>query len=111
MPLIIKGRISGDEERKSVRAEDIVQFKDARNYYKKVFINCNNDALAETDLKELQKLMSSNRGECEVWFKINGKNEQRRVRSRSFKIKPLPEVLDKIRNIVGSTSLKIYGKI
>jgi len=109
MPLIIKGRISGDEERKSVRAEDIIQFKDARNYYKKVFINCDNNALAEADLEELQKLISSNRGECEVWFKINGENEQRRVRSRSLKIKPLPEVLDKIRNIVGS--IKIYGKI
>lgn len=111
VPLIIKGRISGDEDRKSLRAEGIVLLKDARKYYKKVFIDCDDRTLAEEDLKQLHELINNNKGECEVWFKINGDNKCRRVRSRTMKIKPEPEVLDKIRDIVGISRLKIYGSI
>ena len=111
VPVIIKGRISGDEDRKSIRAEDIILFKDARNYYKKVFINFDSNTLPEDNLKQLYELINNNKGECEVWFKINGDNESRRFRSRTLKIKPVPEVLNKIRDIVGNSCLKIYGKI
>ncbi len=111
MPLIIKGRISGDEDRKSMRAKNIILFKDARNYYKKVFINFNCDELPEDDLKRLFEVLNNNKGECEVWFKINGKTECRRFRSRTIKINPEPNVLGQIKNIVGAISLKIYGQI
>ncbi|HEC79088.1 MAG TPA: DNA polymerase III subunit alpha [candidate division WOR-3 bacterium] len=110
-PLIIKGKISGDEDRKSIRAEHVVLFKDARNYYKKIFINFNTDTLPQENLKHLRELLEANRGECEVWFKINGKEESRNFRSKSIKISPAPHVLAQIKEIVGEVSLKIYGRI
>lgn len=110
-PLIIRGRVSGDEERKSVRAEQIIPLKDARNYYKKVVISLDRAQLPDRNLKDLQKVLDANKGSCEVWFKINGKMECRNFRSRSIRINPAPEVLDQIKGIVGPSSLHIYGSI
>lgn len=111
MPLIIKGRLSGEEDRKSMRAEYIVSFKEARNYYKKVFINFNSERIPEDGLKRLLDVLNENKGECEVWFKINGEADCRRFRSRSIKINPEPHVLNQIKNIIGDGSLQIYGQI
>lgn len=110
-PLIIRGRISGDEERKSMRAEQIIPLKDAHSYYRKIVISFNSDQLPEKNLENLHSLLETNKGPCEVWFKINGKKDCRNFRSRSIKINPDPEVLTEIRNIVGPTSLQIYGRI
>jgi DNA polymerase-3 subunit alpha len=110
-PLIIKGRISGDEDRKSIRAENIILFKEARHHYKKIYINIDSNKLPEHDLKKLYELINDNKGECEIWFKVNGKEESRKFRSRTMKIKPEPKVIDKIKDIVGNMSLNIYGKI
>lgn len=110
-PLIIKGRISGDEDRKSIRAENIIPFKYARNYYKKIFIYFNSDKLPDDDLKQLYEIINNNKGKCEVWFNVNGEKNCRKFRSRTMKIKPEPKVLNKIKDIVGDMSLKIHGQI
>jgi len=110
-PLIIKGRISGDEDRRSVRAEQIVLFQEASNYYEKIFINFNTDTLPEEDLKDLYEVMNTHKGECEVWFKVNGKKDCRKFRSRTMRIKPEHAVISKIKTIVGEMSLQIFGKI
>ena len=110
-PLIIRGRISGDEERKSMRAEQIIPLKDAHSYYKKIVISFNSDRLPEKDLKSLHSLLETNKGPCEVWFKINGMKNCRNFRSRSIMINPDPELLTKIKSIVGPASLQIYGRI
>jgi DNA polymerase-3 subunit alpha len=110
-PLIIKGRISGDEDRKSIRAEHIIPLEQARDHYKKIYINFNSNSLPEENLKQLYEIISSNKGNCEVWFKVNGTKNCRKFRSRTMKIKPEPGVLNKIKNIVGDMSLKIYGRI
>lgn len=110
--LIIKGRISGEEDRRSIRAEGIILLKEARNYYKKVFINVNSTELPEDKLKQLHDLVNNNKGECEVWFRVNGENNECwKIRSRTMKVKPEPEVLSKIRDIIGNNAIKIYGKI
>ncbi|GAI20127.1 unnamed protein product, partial [marine sediment metagenome] len=102
---------SGDEDRKSIRAENIILFKEARHHYKKIYINIDSNKLPEHDLKKLYELINNNKGECEIWFKVNGKEESRKFRSRTMKIKPEPKVIDKIKDIVGDMSLNIYGKI
>ncbi|UCF71503.1 MAG: DNA polymerase III subunit alpha [candidate division WOR-3 bacterium] len=110
-PLIIKGRISGEEDRKSIRAEDIVALSDAWKYYKKIFINFNDHNADEDTLKVLCDLINDHQGECEVWFKVNNDKESKRFRSRSLKISPDAEVIGRIKSILGKESLKIYGKI
>jgi len=110
-PLIIKGRVSGEEDRKSISAETIILMETAKNYYSKIFIDCESDKLAEGDLQQLYEILNNNQGECEVWFKINGTNACKNLRSRSLKINPTSDVLGKIKNIVGDMSLRIYGKI
>jgi len=110
-PLIIKGRISGDEDRKSIRAENIILFKEARQHYKKIYINIDSNKLPEHDIKKLYELINKNKGECEIWFNINGKKNSRKIRSRTMKIKPESKVLDKIKDIIGDMSLDIYGRI
>jgi DNA polymerase-3 subunit alpha len=110
-PLIIRGRVSGDEERKSMRAEQIIPLKDARNYYKKVVISFDRSRLPDRNLEDLHRILDENKGPCEVWFKINGKMECKNLRSRSIKINPTSEVLDQIKGIVGPGALQIYGSI
>ncbi len=110
-PLIIKGRISGEEDRKSIRAEDIVALSDAWKYYKKIFINFNDHNADEDTLKVLCDLINGHQGDCEVWFKVNNDKESKRFRSRSMKISPDAEVIGRIKSILGKESLKIYGKI
>jgi DNA polymerase-3 subunit alpha len=110
-PLIIKGRISGEEDRKSIRADEIIPLRDAWRYYKKVFLNLNNHDVDENMMKQLCDVINDNKGECEVWIKVNNDNETKKFRSRTMKINPDSEVLDKIKLILGDHGLKIYGKI
>ena len=110
-PIIIKGKISGDEDRKSLRAEHIVLFKEARSHYKKVYISFNSDSCTEQQLNSLHELFAQNQGQCEVWFKINGQDQSRNIRSRSIKINPEADVLNEIKNIVGPDALRIIGRI
>jgi len=85
--------------------------KNARDYYKKIFINFDTSEMANEDLKQLRSIIDNNKGECEVWFKLNGTEECRKFRSRTMKINPDPDVLNKIKGIVGDTGLRIYGKV
>ncbi|MGB3340344.1 MAG: DNA polymerase III subunit alpha [bacterium] len=110
-PLIIKGRISGEDDRRSIRAGDILLLKNARNYYKKIYINFDATELPNEDLNQLHSIIDNNKGECEVWFKLNGTKDCRKFRSRTMKINPDPDVLNKIKDIVGDMGLRIYGKI
>jgi hypothetical protein len=67
--------------------------------------------MPDQDLQRLHKIIDDNKGECEVWFKLNGTKECRKFRSRTMKINPDPEVINEIKNIVGDTGLRIYGEV
>ena len=109
-PLIIKGRISGEEDKQSIRAEQIVLFKDARNYYKKILINFD-QMFPEEKLKRLYELIDQYRGDCEVWFRINNSKNGCKIRSRSMRIRPDNMVLNQIKEIVGEHAVQIYGRV
>lgn len=111
MPIIIKGKIGGDEDRKSLRAEHILLFKNARLCYKKIFLSFDGAQYSEVELNNLKDLIVNNQGECEVWFKINGEDKSRNFRSRSMKINPDYDVLNRIRSILGPDALRIIGQI
>jgi DNA polymerase-3 subunit alpha len=110
-PLIIKGRISGEEDRKSIRADEVISLKDAWKYYKKIFLNIDDQNTSENVLRELCELINGNKGECEVWIKVNNEKESRKFRSRTMKISPDTNVLNKIKSILGDDGVKIYGRI
>jgi len=110
-PLIIKGYISGEDERRSIRADQVIPFSQARVYYKKIFIDCSNSDLKQENLVLLYDVLNNNKGECEVWFQVDGENVSKKIRSRTIKISPDPGVLDKIKELFGPGSLRIYGKI
>ena len=109
--MIVKGRISGEEDRKSIRAAEVISLKDAWKYYKKIFLNFNDHNASEKMLKELSNLINGNKGECEVWIKVNNDKESRKFRSRTMKISPDADVLNKIKGILGDDGVKIYGRI
>ena len=109
--LIVKGRISGEDEKRSIRAEQIVPFGDSRTYYKKIFIDCQNGKFNEVNLKNFQELINNHKGSCEIWFKLADGKDDRKIRSRTMKISPQPEVLNKIREIFGPDTLRIFGQI
>lgn len=109
--LIIKGKMSGDEDRKSIRAECITRFDNARDFFTKIFISFNSSVIPKEDLKRLHELLQCNSGECEVWFKINGKEKCRNFRSKTMKIKPTSEVIAQIKTIVGDDAIRVIGQI
>ncbi len=111
IPLIIKGRISGEEDKQSIRAEQIIRFKDAHNYYKKILIHFDNN-FPEEKLKKLYELIERYQGDCEVWFRVNNNGKDvRNIRSRTMRIKPDNIVLKQIKEIVGEDSVQIYGQV
>ena len=110
-PLIIKGRISGEEDRKSIRATEIVLLKEAWKHYKKIFLNLNDHNADEGTLKQLCSIINDNKGNCEVWIKVNNHKEAKKFRSRTMKVNPDADVLTKIKHLLGDEGLRIYGKI
>jgi DNA polymerase-3 subunit alpha len=110
-PIIIKGKVGGDEDRRSLRAETIVLFKEARSCYRKIAISFNGSKYSDEQLNELKQIIVNNQGECEVWFKINGEHSCRNFRSRSLKIDPTKDVLSDIKAILGPDALWIIGNI
>lgn len=111
-PLIIKGWVSGEEDKKSFKAATVIPISMASNYYRKIVIDCNKEKIKEVHLKSFYELVNKYRGECEIWFRIQDESQQAiKIRSRSLKINPQPDVLEKIREIFGEDSLKILGGI
>ncbi len=110
-PLLIKGWVSGEEDKKSLKASNIIPISMASNYYKKIIIDCDKERIKEVHLKSFYELVNKYRGECEIWFRIEDESQAIKIRSRSLKINPQPEVLERIREIFGVDSLKILGGI
>ncbi len=111
IPLIIRGRISGDEDRRALMADIVIPFTDARKYYKKVFISIGSVALNDGVLQELHKIIHENQGDCEVWFRVNGKEDARRFRSRSLRVNPDATVIERIRSVSSGIAVNIYGHL
>jgi len=109
-PVIIRGRLAGEDERRNITADQVIPFSQARNYIKKVYIDYRNTNAPEK-LDSLHELINKNPGECEIWFKVGNGSECRSIRSRTLKINPDPEVLKQIKDIVGENSIKIIAKI
>jgi DNA polymerase-3 subunit alpha len=109
-PVIIRGRLAGEEERRNITADQVIPFSQARNYIKKVYIDYRNTNSPEK-LENLYDLINKNQGECEIWFKIGNGTECRNIRSRTLKINPDPQVLQQIKEIVGENSLKVIAKL
>lgn len=109
-PIIIKGRVAGEEERKNITADQIIHFSHARNYYKMICIDYHEANSAEK-LTSLYEIINQNQGDCEIWFKIGNGKTSKNIRSRSFKINPEPQIIKQIQNIVGENSVKIITKI
>jgi DNA polymerase-3 subunit alpha len=109
-PVIIRGRLSGEDERRNITADQVIPFSQARNYFKKIFIDYRGNNSTEK-LKLLYDLISKNQGECEIWFKVGNGSDCKNIRSRSLKINPDAEVLKQIREIVGENAIKVIAKI
>lgn len=110
-PLIIKGRLSGEEEKRSIRAEIIVPFDQAHAFYDRIVIECTQQESEQPKLQALRRLAHENKGQCEIWFKIEDNNVCRRFRSRTMKIKPAPDVLMQLQDIFGCDHMHVFGKI
>ncbi len=109
-PVIIKGRISGEEERRNITADQILPFTQARNCFKKIYIDYRENNSSEK-LATLYDIVNKNQGECEVWFKVGNGQDSKNIRSRSFKINPDPQIIKQIQEIVGEAAVKIIAKI
>jgi len=109
-PVIIRGRLAGEEERKNITADQIIPFSQAHSYIKKIYIDYRNTNSPEK-LDSLYDIINKNQGDCELWFKIGNGADSRNIRSRTIKINPNTEVLKQIKEIVGENSIKVITKI
>ena len=76
--------------------------KEAWKYYKKVFLNLNDHDVDENMMKQLCDLINDNKGECEVWIKVNNNNETKKFRSRTMKINPDSDTTSTFGNLPGT---------
>ena len=75
---------------------------------KKLFILVNIDVVTENSLGKLQEILETNKGTCQCYFNIVGKNSEQQVYlSRKYSIKPTSEFLEKVQSILGSNSVKV----
>ncbi len=111
--VLIKGRIDGSiEDKTMLRAEMLVPFSEARNYLRQAVIDLDAAQLDDAQYKRLQTLLVNNPGPAEIWLTMRDKNgKERTIRSRSFKILPSSEVLDKIKEVTGSNAIHLNGEI
>ena len=111
--VLIKGRIDGNiEDKAMLRAEMLVPFSEARNYLQHAVIDLDAVLLDDAQYKRLLDVLVNNPGPTEVWLTMRDKNgKERMIRSRSFKILPSSEVIEKVKEVTGSNGIHLSGEI
>ncbi len=102
-----KGEVSGDIIK--IIADDINPIDSIREKFgKKIFLLLNADEVTDITLAKLRELMEKNRGNCNCYFNVVGKEfrQQHVYVSRKYNVNLSAEFIDGVKEILGKNSIK-----
>lgn len=102
-----KGEVSGDIIK--IIADDINPIDSIREKFgKKIFLLLNADEVTDITLGKLRELMEKNRGNCNCYFNVVGKEfrQQHVYVSRKYNVNLSTEFIDGVKEILGTNSIK-----
>ena len=102
-----KGEVNGDIIK--IIADDINPIDSIREKYgKKIFLLLNADEITDISLTKLRELMEKNRGNCNCYFNVVGKefHDQQVYMSRKFNVNLSTEFIEGVKEILGTNAIK-----
>jgi len=103
-----KGEVSGDIIK--IIVDEILPMEAVREKYaKKIFFLLNADDVSDITLIKLRELMEKNRGNCNCYFNVIGKEfEQQQIFvSKKYAINPTSEFIEGVQEILGKHAIKL----
>ncbi len=103
-----KGEVSGDIIK--IIVEEILPMDAVREKYaKKIFFLLNADEVTDETMTKLQALMEKNRGNCNCYFNVMGKEfeKQQIFIARKYSINPTTEFIEGVQDILGKHAIKL----
>ena len=91
-------------------ASDIIAMDKVREKFaKRVFFLLNADEIDEGKMTTLRQVMDKNKGNCNCYFNVIGKEfaEQQVYVSRKYSVSPTDQFLESVRSILGKNSIKV----
>jgi DNA polymerase-3 subunit alpha len=103
-----KGEVSGDIIK--IIVDEILPMDAVREKYaKKIFFLLNADEITDITLTKLRELMEKNKGNCNCYFNVVGKEfeKQQIFLSRKYNINPTTEFVESVQELLGSHAIKL----
>ncbi len=102
------GEVSGDTIK--IVANDIIAMDKVREKFaKRVFFLLNSDEIDEGKMTTLRQVMEKNKGNCNCYFNVIGKEfaEQQVYVSRKYSVSPTDQFIESVRSILGKNAIKV----
>ena len=102
------GEVSGDVIK--IVATDIIAMDKVREKFaKRVFFLINADEIDGGKMTTLQQMMDKNKGNCNCYFNVIGKEfaEQQVYVSRKYSVNPTDQFIESVRSILGKNAIKV----
>ncbi len=102
------GEVSGDVIK--IVATDIIAMDKVREKFaKRVFFLLNADEIDEGKMATLRQVMDKNKGNCNCYFNVIGKEfaEQQVYVSRKYAVSPTDQFIESVRSILGKNAVKV----
>ncbi|HTX19398.1 MAG TPA: DNA polymerase III subunit alpha [Bacteroidota bacterium] len=102
------GEVSGDVIK--IVVNDIIAMDKVRERFaKRVFLLVNADEIDGPKLESLRDVIEKNRGNCNCYFNVTGREfpAQQVFVSRKYSVKPTDQFLESVRSILGQNSIKV----
>ncbi|MEW5797371.1 MAG: DNA polymerase III subunit alpha [Bacteroidota bacterium] len=101
-----KGEVSGDIIK--IVVDDILPMEEVREKFaKKIFFLLNADEVTDITLTKLRELMEKNKGNCNCYFNVVGKEFENKpvFRSRKYSVNPSTDFIEHVEEILGKNAI------
>ncbi|MFQ5792198.1 MAG: DNA polymerase III subunit alpha, partial [Acidobacteriota bacterium] len=110
--VVVVGRTSTrEEEEPKILCDQVLALEGLREKYAKaLWIAMSFDDAAPDTMEEISALLSENSGKCEVCFSLRRNGDEVQFRARKAKVNPTPELLRRLRELLGKDNVWIEGQ-
>jgi DNA polymerase-3 subunit alpha len=110
-PLLIKGRVSQFNDKKSIRASKTINLREVKEkLVNRVDIYINTIGLEDETLHSLKDILLSTPGDKDVLLHLIQERRVTVLRCKNLKISPKRSVIIRIRKLLGEKSVKLGGE-
>ena len=110
--VVISGRTSTrEEEQTKILCDDALSLNDVwERYTKNLYLTLDSSGVDDPVLNQVTEILEQNPGNCNLIINLKiSKEENQIIRSKKIKVKPAPEVIFKLRNILGQENVWMDG--